>query len=307
MIRTLQDVALFVPDLDAGEAFYTAMGLESRREGNEVVLRCAGRAQDQVRLIAGPKKAIAWVTWGMRQVDFALLAGRLHALHIPVEMAPGGAPPGGLWLRDPDGVLLHLQVAEPAPQTRPPVEINNPGRHPLRVARRGAPHRDIEARPRKLGHLLKFSTDINRDMRFYTEVLGMKLSDRIGDKLALFLRCGGDSDHHTLALATSEAPGLHHLSWEMGNLDQLQLCAERMIGAGYRDGWGVGRHIYGSNYFHYVRDPWMGLNELFWDMDFIPEGSPWQVEVPEEGPDALYQWATMPPPEDFLKNYERLK
>ena len=51
----------------------------------------------------------------------------------------------------------------------------------------------------------------------------------------------------------------------------------------------------------------MGFYELFWDIDFIPEESPSQAEVAEEGPDSLYQWATMPPPEDFLKNHARLQ
>lgn len=305
MIRTLQHVALQVPDLKAGHAFYTAMGLESHVENGSVVLRCAGRDQDQVRLIHGPRKAIAWVSWGTRQGDLPGLMEHLarHGVH-PADR-PDHAPEGGIWLTDPDGIRLNIRVAEAAEQTRPAVEINNPGTHYHRVARRGAPNRDIDARPRKLGHLLKFTTDVNRDVEFYTRVLGMKLSDRIGSDTVAFLRCGGDSDHHTLALAKSEAPGLHHLSWEMGNLDQLQLCAERMLARGYQDGWGVGRHIYGSNYFHYIRDPWMGLNELFWDIDFIPEASPWDVETAEEGPDSLYQWATVPPPADFLTNYER--
>ena len=171
-------------------------------------------------------------------------------------------------------------------------------------ARRGAPDRNVDTRPRKLGHILKFTTDINRDIEFYTTLMGMKLSDRIGDELAGFLRCGGDSDHHTLALASSEAPGLHHLSWEMGNLDQLRMCAEKMLAAGYQNGWGIGRHIYGSNYFHYIRDPWMGLNEFFWDIDFIPENADWEIEKAEANEESLFQWATEHPPEDFLKNYE---
>ena len=51
----------------------------------------------------------------------------------------------------------------------------------------------------------------------------------------------------------------------------------------------------------------MGLNELFWDIDCIPEQSSWQAEVATEGPDSRYQWATMPPPADFLRNDERLR
>jgi catechol 2,3-dioxygenase-like lactoylglutathione lyase family enzyme len=307
MIRSLQHIALNVPGLDAGKAFYTTMGLESRMEGDHAVFRCAGREQDQLRLIPGPEKNIAWVAWGTTTDGLAVAKSALRAGGVALLDRPQGAPAGGIWFRDPDGVLVSLRVAEPAPQNRPAVELNNPGQPYKRLGRRGAPNRDIDARPRKLGHLLKFSTDVNRDVRFYTEVLGMKLSDRIGDKEVAFLRCAGDSDHHTLAIALGASSGLHHISWEMGNLDQLQLCAERMVGAGYKDAWGVGRHIYGSNYFHYIRDPWMSLCEFYWDIDFIPENAPWEVEVADASGDelhkSLYQWASMPPPEDFLHRF----
>jgi catechol 2,3-dioxygenase-like lactoylglutathione lyase family enzyme len=304
MIRSLQYVALTVPDMEAGRKFYATMGLEERREGRHVVFRCPGREQDQVRLIPGAAKGLAWVCYGTRRDELAADARRLEGAGVALLDRPEGAPPDGLWFRDPDGILVNVKVADAAPQTRPAVEINNPGQPYVRLARRGAPSRKVDARPRKLGHMLKFSTDINRDARFYSTLLGMKLSDRIGDDLALFLRCAGDSDHHVLAIASSEAPGLHHLSWEMGNLDQLQICAERMLAAGYKDAWGPGRHIYGSNYFHHVRDPWMGLNEFYWDIDFIPENAEWEVEIAAPTPEALSQWATTPAPDDFLKNYE---
>lgn len=303
MIRSLQSVALTVPDLEAGRAFYTRMGLDSWSGGTHLVFRCAGREQDQLRLIPGRSKAIAWVCWGTHWQEIPPLLNRLRHAGVALASPPAEADPDGIWLRDPDGILINIVAAAEAPQSRPAVEINNPGEPYARLGRRGAPSRDIDARPRKLGHLLKFSTDIDRDARFYTTLLGMRLSDRIAD-LALFLRCAGDSDHHTLALATSEAPGLHHLSWEMGNLDRLQLCAERMLAAGYQDCWGPGRHIYGSNYFHYIRDPWMGLNEFYWDIDFIPEHAEWTPDFAAANADALYQWATTPPPDDFLKNYE---
>jgi catechol 2,3-dioxygenase-like lactoylglutathione lyase family enzyme len=309
MIRSLQYVALSVPDMAQGERFYSTMGLEPRRAGEDTVFSCAGREQDQLRLVPGIAKGLAWVSWGTGAGELDEAARRLQAHGTAMERAPRADLDEGLWFRDPDGVLTQLRAAQAAPQLLPAYELNNPGEPYRRLGRRGAPDRHIEARPRKLGHLLKFSTDVNRDVDFYTGVLGMRLSDRIGEKEVAFLRCGGDSDHHTLAIALSEAPGLHHISWEMGNLDQLQLCAERMINAGYQDAWGVGRHIYGSNYFHYVRDPWMGLCEFYWDIDFIPEHADWKVQVADASGDALhenlFQWATMPPPEDFLRNYER--
>ena len=73
-----------------------------------------------------------------------------------------------------------------------------------------------------------------------------------------------------------------------------------MLDAGYRDGWGFGRHIYGSNYFHYVRDPWGSLVEYFWDIDFVPGDAEWEVEVAEANEESLYQWATSPPPEELM-------
>ncbi len=303
MLRSLQHAALAVPDLEAGRAFYEGMGLETAQLGDSLVFRCPGRAQDQVRLVEGKKKRFAHVSFGTTAAELPGLKRTLEARGTKLIDAPYKSGGDGIWFRDPDGDLVNVVAAPDQPQRRAPVEINNAG-DIRRLGRRGAPNRDIEAKPRRLGHVLKFSLDLQRAIDFYTGTLGMKLSDRIGN-MAAFLRFCGDSDHHTLALAQSQGTGLHHMSFEMGNLDQIQFCAQRMIDKGYRDAWGVGRHIYGSNYFHYIRDPWNSLVEFFWDIDFIPADARWNVENAEAGPESLYQWATMPPPDDFLANYER--
>ena len=303
MLRSLQHAALTVPDLEVGRKFYTSMGMEAAALGNGLAFRCPGRDQDQVRLIEGGKKRLAYVSFGTTAPELPGLRRKLEQGGTKLVDAPVKVGGEGIWFRDLDGDLINLCAAPDKPQSRPAVAINNPGDF-KRLGKRGAPDRDIEAKPRRLGHVLKFSLDLQRTIDFYTGTLGMKLSDRIGD-MAAFLRFGGDSDHHTLAIAQSEAPGLHHMSFEMGNLDQIQFCAQRMIEAGYRDGWGVGRHIYGSNYFHYIRDPWNSLVEYFWDIDFIPAAARWEVENAAAGPESLYQWATTAPPADFLANYER--
>ncbi|MFO0986133.1 MAG: VOC family protein [Alphaproteobacteria bacterium] len=303
MLRSLQHAALTVPDLEVGRAFYEGMGLETAQLGDSLVFCCPGRAQNQVRLVEGKKKRLAHVSFGTTAAELPGLVRALEAGGTKLIDSPYKAGGDGIWFRDPDGDLVNVVAAPDQPQSRPPVALNNAGDF-KRLGRRGAPNRDIEATPRRLGHVLKFSLDLQRAIDFYTGKLGMKLSDRIGN-LAAFLRFGGDSDHHTLALAQSQGTGLHHMSFEMGNLDQIQFCAQRMIDKGYRDGWGVGRHIYGSNYFHYIRDPWNSLVEFFWDIDFIPGNAHWEVENAEAGPESLYQWATMPPPEDFLANFER--
>ena len=111
MIRSLQYVALNVPDMDMGRRFYDTMGLEGRDEGDHVVYRCAGRAQDQIRLVPGEKKQIAWVTWGTRAGELATISANLENAGVPLAQAPAGFENNGLWVRDPDGILVNVIVA----------------------------------------------------------------------------------------------------------------------------------------------------------------------------------------------------
>jgi hypothetical protein len=71
MIQSLHSLTLFVPDLDVGKNFYTCMGLKARLEDEAYVFRCEGRDQDQLRLIKGLQKEIAWMTWATHQKGYA--------------------------------------------------------------------------------------------------------------------------------------------------------------------------------------------------------------------------------------------
>ena len=73
-------------------------------------------------------------------------------------------------------------------------------------------------------------------------------------------------------------------------------------GSGVLKGWGLGRHVLGSNYFHYVRDPWGSHCEYSSDIDYIPANCDWKGgdHAPE---DSFYVWGPEPPA-DFVHNYE---
>jgi catechol 2,3-dioxygenase len=75
-----------------------------------------------------------------------------------------------------------------------------------------------------------------------------------------------------------------------------------MADKGYTRGWGLGRHVVGSNYFHYVGDPWGSWAEYGTDIDYIPADQDWQPgsHKPE---DALKLWGPEPP-SDFVANAE---
>ena len=61
---------------------------------------------------------------------------------------------------------------------------------------------------RKLGHVVLNVTDLEASVRFYTEVLGLAISDRYPDSMVpggmVFMRC--NADHHGVALV-GQAPG----------------------------------------------------------------------------------------------------
>ena len=155
--------------------------------------------------------------------------------------------------------------------------------------------------PRNLSHVLMFSADVGGMITFCEDVLGLKLSDRSIDIVA-FMHTPHGSDHHLFAFVKSDGPGLHHTSWDVGSLDDVGEGSEQLRTAGYPDGWGVGRHVLGSNYFYYARDPWGSFAEYSYDIDFVPKGSNW---VPGDYPpeDSFYLWGPAVP-EWFTVNTE---
>jgi catechol 2,3-dioxygenase-like lactoylglutathione lyase family enzyme len=304
MIRNLQHFALSVPDLEAGRRFYETFGLEAAARGNRLALRCAGRNQDQILLTEGAKRRTHYLSFGTTASGLGRAKTKLEASGTRLLDPPGEDAPSGIWFHDPDATLVNLQIAEAAPPSPVPGErMNSPGDF-RRLGARGTPERGTRARPRRLGHVLLFTPDVMRAVAFYTQLLGMRLSDTVGGDLLAFLRTVGDSDHHVLAFARSERSGFHHASFEVGSLDEMVLGADRVVEAGYRSAWGLGRHVIGSNFFHYLRDPWNGMAEYFWDIDFVPDGALWDTK--DWGPeDGFFLWSTSgPPPADFVRNYE---
>jgi catechol 2,3-dioxygenase-like lactoylglutathione lyase family enzyme len=200
---------------------------------------------------------------------------------------------------------VNVQETEPAPvQAAPAPEVNIPGRY-RRIGERACGPESLtkRAQPRRFGHPIKFTPDVDRSVNFYTDVLGMKLSDRARDILA-FLRASNGGDHHILAFAKSSHTGLHHVSFEVGDIDEIVLGAQALMQAGYKNGYGLGRHVGGSNYFHYVRDPWNSLAEYFWDIDMIPEDDSGWTPLDLTPEEITAVWATMPMPMEFVANFE---
>ena len=85
---------------------------------------------------------------------------------------------------------------------------------------------------RKIGHVVLNVTDLTRAVGFYTDVLGLEVSDRYPDSMVpggmVFLRV--NTDHHGVALVGgapgSEHTSLNHFAFEVGSLARPLPAAE---------------------------------------------------------------------------------
>src|SRR5882672_10260127 len=70
-VRSLQHIALAVPDPAVGKKFYTDFGMEGREHDKRIVMRCHGRDQDQVVLVEGKNRHMHHVGFGTKAEDLA--------------------------------------------------------------------------------------------------------------------------------------------------------------------------------------------------------------------------------------------
>ncbi|SFJ53402.1 Catechol-2,3-dioxygenase [Sphingomonas sp. NFR04] len=105
--------------------------------------------------------------------------------------------------------------------------------------------------PVKISHIVLHSPDHQAAVKFFTEVLGFKVSDWLGDFMC-FLRC--NSAHHRIALLPGPAC-LNHVAYDMEGIDGMMRGAHRLKLNGINIGWGPGRHTAGNNTFSYFVTP----------------------------------------------------
>jgi catechol 2,3-dioxygenase-like lactoylglutathione lyase family enzyme len=298
-IHSLDHFALSVPDLENARRFYTAFGLDARPDGNVMGLHTFEHRQRWGVLVEGPTKRVHHLSFGVFDDDFPRFEERIGQLGIPRLDPPRGIESDGLWMRDPDGMLIELRVAQKtSPDRKYAYEFtSSPQGKP------GAPKRSQSpaTKPSRLAHCLLFTRDVPATLAFYKDVLGLRLSDRSGDDIAFMHGIHG-SDHHLIAFARSNAPGLHHVCWDVRSISEIGMGAMQMAAKGYVAGWGLGRHVLGSNYFHYVRDPWGSYCEYSCDMDYIPVDQDWPA-ANHDAEDAFYVWGPAPPA-DWTHNHE---
>lgn len=191
-------------------------------------------------------------------------------------------------------VRVRVEIAPRVQSDPAPAPVfNAPGAISRENARADAILRDGAVQPRKLGHVVLGSTDQEASQRFFTEGVGLKVSDTVKG-IAAFMRCS--TDHHNILVQSAPVSMLHHTSWQVDDVDEVGRGASAMLEKDpARHVWGLGRHTIGSNFFWYLKDPAGNFSEYYSDIDCIVDDALWEPGV-WEGARALYEWGPPPPP-----------
>lgn len=270
MNHILRSASMRVPDLDAStEHLVTILGLrEVRRDPTSAGLALPGQPPC-LKLTTG-SVAIASMTLATQAANLAEIAERAKRHATPLEYDGSEA----IRLTAPNGVIVDVVVGEtPTPNTAP---------------------RDAGPVVGSIDHLSMTARDVDGCVRFFRDVLGFRLSDRVGET-RYWLRC--NPNHHTVALFEGE-DGLQHYAFQARDVAELKRLGDALAARQQNFLWGLGRHGLGQNVFSYHVDPAGAILEVCSDMVQIPDEQAWEVGVwPEDTSASAIMWGQLPPPE----------
>jgi catechol 2,3-dioxygenase-like lactoylglutathione lyase family enzyme len=286
-LHRMGSVTIGVPNLAETARYYEDFGLTPLGD-NRFATRDGG---EQLRLVESATRRVLEVRIGVDHGDDVdRVARQLKGLDLEFTVDSGRVeavePIAGF--RAVVEVMPRLaQPAEPAPP------YNGPGRIDRTNTRARGIMREERVRPRKLGHLVIGSTDQAATQKFFTDGLGLKVSDTI-PSVAAFMRCS--TDHHNVLVQQAPVNYLHHTSWQVDDIDEIGRGAMAMLEQNpERHVWGLGRHHVGSNFFWYLKDPAGNFSEYYSDLDCIVDDELWEPGV-WEGAKGLFNWGPPPPP-----------
>lgn len=238
-VTEIRYVGYGVEDFDAERAFYANdWGLaEVAADEGMTWFKTPGHDEHHVVRLhksdANHVEVIAFAADTRADVDALhdkVVAAGCKVIHPPRDLdGPGGGY--GVRFFSPDGLPFEIS-AEVARSTK-------------RVMERW------EGLPVKISHIVLHSPNHEAAVKFFTDVLGFKVSDWLGDFMC-FLRC--NEAHHRIAILPGP-PCLNHVAYDMLTLDDMFRGAHRLKQQGTDIRWGPGRHTAGNNTFSYFVTP----------------------------------------------------
>jgi hypothetical protein len=95
-------------------------------------------------------------------------------------------------------------------------------------------------------------------------------------------------DHHSFFIFEGPVSHVHHSSFEVHDFDIQVLGHDWLRSKGYKNCWGVGRHVMGSQIFDYWFDTSDFILEHYVDGDLVNCTS--ETKISQASPDGLHVW-----------------
>lgn len=238
MIEQLGYLHFEVSDLAAWESFATGvLGLGVARRWDGGLSLCMDGHAQRFFVTSGPADDLVAVGWQVADEEaLEAVVARLRAAGHAVDEAPASEAAARQVVRlfstrDPAGLRVELFFG--------PAKAAERFVSPLVAS-------GFVADEHGLGHLVVSSPDEAATARFYQELLGFKLSDRItcefyGHPVDItFLHT--NPRHHSLAFGGPQPKRLHHFLLETRSVDDVGLALDRAVRHGVRIAQMLGRH-----------------------------------------------------------------
>jgi catechol-2,3-dioxygenase len=289
-VTRLGHIGLVVTDLDAYARFLVdGLGLtETRRESGRGYY-ALGTRHHQLRVTEGDAHACDGIGFDVSDSD---ALGRFRAavedagLEVRSERPYDDTVADGFSFDVPHGPTIELCVgAALAPPT---------GRYPHDYYHARGDH----IRLRKLGHVTIGTPEADQVERVFVDVLGFRISDRFPGVIA-WTRC--NRDHHSIGIAPAEAPGIHHMAFEIESFAHYERLADHLALSGWRLVWGPGRHGPGNNLFVYFDDPGGTMVEIYANLVQIENEDTYEPAEWNDLQEVGNRWGPLPDESWFKK------
>jgi catechol 2,3-dioxygenase-like lactoylglutathione lyase family enzyme len=285
-LRGLRSVTLGVPDPATSKEFYNqvwGLGI-TEADTDRFWLRGTGDEHHILKLQNAAENSLGGITFSVgtpQEIDAAARA--LENLGIPLLREPGlrtddAAGGYAMALVDPEGRVIELAADVHA------------------VVRQD--ERGYGALPRRLAHVVLNTVDIDRATAFYSQVLGMRVSDWSEHQMS-FLRC--NREHHVIAFNQAPWASINHVAYEMSTVDHFMRGIGNLKVHGISPQWGPGRHGPGDNTFSYYTDPARLVCEYTSEVIQVDEDS-WLCRTWKRTPELSDQWRTAGPPTTEIRS-----
>ncbi len=253
-VRQLGYLGLEVSDLAKWERFAVdALGLAPAARGKDgsLSLRMDEREQ-RIVLHPGAADDLAYLGFELaNDVELEALGARLVAAGFAVsegkaETAAARRVTRLLELSDPSGIPVELFVGAAI------------AKEPFHSSRMVS---GFLTGDEGLGHAVICARDPAASERFYTELLGMRLSDTVNlaldPQFTLEIRfLHANARHHSIAFASVPMPKrLHHFMLEVNALDDVGRAHDRCVEAGVQFAMDLGKHPNDGVYSFYAKTP----------------------------------------------------